>query len=526
MNPLSPTTPTMLLILDGFGYTPIKDGNATARANMPTWHYLLSHYPHTLLHASGEHVGLLPGYIGNSEVGHITIGAGRIIPSMLKKIHDSIENKTFFNNELLIQHLKQLKAQNKALHLMGLLSDGGVHSHEHHLYALLKMAHDIGLNQVYIHAFLDGRDVPQRSAKNYLERLVKTCIDLQTGVLASVSGRFYAMDRDKNWERTKTCYDMLCTSRENNQNNNWQAIINQSYKQNVTDEFISPTLITAQGTIKNGDGIIFFNFRPDRARQLTECFLNDQAPVHKNTQNKTIKTLAFVITLSCYRDDFPAMGNKFLFQKEPIELTLLDVLAQDPKPIPVFIIAETEKYAHVTYFFRGMEEKQLTHEERVLIPSIKAKTYIDIPQMSALKISEKLLLSFSQKPARFYLANFANLDMVGHSGDLNATVQACECIDDQIRIIYKNFVEKLNGTLIIIGDHGNAEVKIDYTTGQPQTAHTCNPVPCILINKQEKQVRSIAFPSHIEFGLAHVAPTILTIMGYKIPEIMMQQTIF
>lgn len=526
MNPLSPTTPTMLLILDGFGYTPIKNGNATACANMPTWHYLLAHYPHTLLHASGEHVGLLPGYIGNSEVGHITLGSGRIIPSMLKKIHDSIANKTFFNNPLLVEHFKQLKEQNTALHLMGLLSDGGVHSHEHHLYALLKMARDIGLEQVYIHTFLDGRDVPQKSAKVYLERLVKTCADMQTGVLASVTGRFYAMDRDKNWDRTKACYDTLCGQVAKTLNSNWQEIINQAYNQKITDEFIPPTLISSQGTIKAGDGIVFFNFRPDRARQLTECFLNPQAPIHQKAHHNIARKLIFFITPTCYRDDFPAMGNAFLFQKEHIDLTLLDVLAQNPTPAPVFIIAETEKYAHVTYFFRGMDEKQLAHEERVLIPSIKTKTYIDIPHMSAQKITEKLLQSFSKNPARFYLANFANLDMVGHSGDLNATIKACECIDEQIKHIYKHFVEELNGTLIIIGDHGNAEVKIDYATGQPQTAHTCNPVPCVLINKQEKQVRSVTFPTHIEFGLAHVTPTILTIMGYKIPEIMMQQTIF
>lgn len=523
--------PIMLIILDGFGYSPKSSGNAVAHAKMPFWSWLTQNYPHTLLYASGEHVGLPPGYIGNSEVGHLTIGAGRIIESVLKKFHDEIISDRFFKNKMLINNFNKIKETGKALHLIGLLSDGGVHSHESHLYAFLKLAKDIGLKNVFIHVILDGRDVAQKSASIYLNRLESECKKLDCGKIASICGRFYAMDRDGNWDRTKQFYDMLVGNiTQIDHANNWQTVIEQTYSAGITDEFIPPIMLNSECFIKPGDGIVFFNFRPDRARQITESFIN---PTFGKFQTKklcsTNHELAFFITTTRYDQDFAKFNNHVLFEREKITNTLLDVLAQQQHSQDsirkVFIVAETEKYAHVTYFFHGMQDHKSPNETRVLIQSIKTQNYINYPEMCANDITTTVLKSLQDDPADFYLINYANADMVGHSGDFDATVKACECLDKQLEQMYNVFVEKMHGTMFITADHGNAEEKIDPVTGTQLTAHTQNPVPFIFVNKDMQGKQNTDWPIKPKFGISSIAPTILNFIGLDIPKEMGKQTI-
>jgi 2,3-bisphosphoglycerate-independent phosphoglycerate mutase len=506
-------TPTMLLILDGFGYREKTEGNAIAQANMPTWTLLQKEYKHTFLCAAERYVGLPEGFMGNSEVGHLTIGAGRILRTPLCKLHDSIDNGSFFKNEFFKKKLEKLKDENRSLHIMGLLSDAGVHSHEKHLYAWLRFAKNAGLEKVYIHPFLDGRDSPPRSGVKYLEKLIKFCRQESIGKIASLHGRFYAMDRNKNWDRTKKSYDVLCGKSIHAPVKSVDVIslVEDFYSKNITDEFIEPTLIEEDGFIKEGDGIVFFNFRPDRAIQLTEAFIDPEF----NKFETSNPNLSFFISTTRYRKDFENFENDILFEDESIFHTLLDEIATQKKNFPVFIAAETEKYAHVTYFFRGKVDVELAHEIRVLIPSLKVKNYVDHPEMSAEKITEAIVESL-KKPAYFYLVNYANCDMVGHSGDFAATVKACECVDRQLKILYEEIVEKRDGTIFLTADHGNAE--------EPTTSHTKNKVPFMIINKSLKKesrvTRRVILPE--EWGLSSVAPTILQYLGLAIPREMGQ----
>lgn len=514
-------TPTMLVILDGFGYNKNKDGNAIAQAHMPFWNSLLSNYPSALLKASGESVGLLPGFIGNSEVGHLTLGAGRIVPSMLKRFSDAINDGTLATSPVLLDNFATLKASGKSLHLMGLVSDAGVHSYLEHAKALIKMACQYGIKQVFIHAFLDGRDVPPMSAFKYLEDLQQFCIELQCGFIASIHGRFYAMDRDENWQRTCTSYEAMCgLGTQSPIAIPWQEGLKQAYDHGETDEFVHPLLLTEHGAIKPGDGVIFFNFRPDRARQLTKVFLDPNFQHFNNPINTGNGTLSFFISATRYKESFT---NPVLFEPELVKDTLLDVIGTQPQPQPVFIIAETEKFAHVTYFFRGMEEKQLANETRTLIPSIKAQNYIQHPEMSAPGITAALIRSLRTNPAFFYLVNYANADMVGHSGNLAATIKACEVLDQQLALLYHEVVKRLHGLLVITADHGNAEEKLD-AAGNGLTAHTTNPVPFVYISGKPKKMTEILVDRG--FGLANVAPTLLKHMMLKIPDCMNNQTIF
>lgn len=494
----------MLIILDGFGYRKEKDGNAIANANMKTWKMLQKKYPHTLLRASGSAVGLPDGFMGNSEVGHTCIGAGRVVRTSFCKLHDSIDDKTFFKNKLLIEKFKILKEKNKSLHLMGLLSDSGVHAHIDHLFALIRLAKQEGLKKVFIHAFLDGRDTPPKSAKKYLQLLQSVCEKEKCGKIGSVHGRFYAMDRDENWDRIKKSYDVLCGKTESkNGVRSWSDVIEDNYKKNITDEFIEPTLLIKDGIVSKDDGIVFYNFRPDRAWQITKSFLEN---------NK----LSFFISTTRYKKEFEKFNNDVLFERMEIKNTLLDVIA---KKKPVFTIAETEKYAHVTYFFRGKVEKKLSNETRVLVPSKKVKSYVDHPEMSAPEITKKIIESLKTKKSCFYLVNFANCDMVGHSGDFDATVKACQCLDEQLAILYKEVVEKLGGTIFLTGDHGNAE--------ENKTSHTTNPVPFIVINKSlEGEHRLFENQDFsVRYGVSQVAPTILKYIGLEIPEEMEKESI-
>lgn len=518
--------PTMLIILDGFGYRINKQGNAVAHAQMPFFNSLSTQYPFQCLHASGPYVGLLPGYMGNSEVGHLTIGAGRVVPSPLKRVHDAIKDGSFMRNKILLDRFSELGKTGKPLHLVGLLSDAGVHSHEQHFQVVLALAKKAGIAKVYIHAILDGRDVAPTSAATYLDRLESYCADLGCGVIASISGRFYAMDRDANWQRTRVAYDVLCGSgrRQDGQDVPWRVALALSYVNQVTDEFVSPQLLQADGFIKPGDGVFFINFRPDRARQLTEAFINPAFEHFANPINTGNGSLSFFMTMMRYKDSFAQFNNDILFDPILIEHTLLDeVAAQLRAPEPeTFLIAETEKYAHVTYFFHGMRERQAAHETRVMIPSLKVKDYTQHPEMSATYITSALIHSLRSQPACLYVVNYANADMVGHSGDFLATVKACEVIDQQFAILYHEVVERLGGCLVITADHGNAEEKVS-ADGKPLTAHTTNPVPFVVVSSRYQHKVTAVAPMEPVFGLAHVAPTVLHIMGLSIPSVMEQQ---
>ncbi|MDZ4150815.1 2,3-bisphosphoglycerate-independent phosphoglycerate mutase, partial [Methylicorpusculum sp.] len=469
--------PTFLVILDGFGYRKEKEFNAIANAQAPHLTSFFHTYPHTLLQASGKAVGLLPGYIGNSEVGHITIGSGRITPQPITIIHEAVTDGSFFKNASLVNNLQHLAKTGKCLHLMGLLSDTGVHSHTKNLYALLDAATDNGITNIAVHAFLDGRDAPPQSAAIYLEQLSKKLIELKCGCIASIHGRFYAMDRDKNWERTEKSYQALTQISSLNYTT-WETALQSYYSQKIYDEFIPPTPLTLTHTIHPDDGVIFFNIRPDRARQLTYAFIDPQFDAFKRKQIP----LVFFITPVPYATDLKTTA---LYSNPVIPNTLKEILAQHNKTI--FTVAETEKYAHVTYFFNGGKESILPNEIRILIPSIRTRNYINLPEMSAPIITETVLKSLAHAPKDFYLINYANADMVGHSGDFDATVSAIECLDQEVKKLYDAIVQKMDGTLYITSDHGKAESMFDIKTNQPNTAHTTNPVPFIMIRKELAQ---------------------------------------
>ncbi|MGE0206930.1 MAG: 2,3-bisphosphoglycerate-independent phosphoglycerate mutase [Candidatus Babeliales bacterium] len=489
---------TVLVILDGFGYSKKKKYNAIFHARMPHLDAWLKKYPHTLLQASGTAVGLPKGYIGNSEVGHMTIGAGRIITQDITRVLKAIDDGSFFTNKTLVSLLKKLAhKKNKALHIMGLLSDGGVHAHQKIAYALITLAKQMGIKKVYIHAFLDGRDVAPQSAAIYLKKLDTVCKKLKIGTLGSITGRFYAMDRDKHWKRTQQAYDCL-TEKQPTTFSSWQDALNYYYKKDITDEFIPPTQLDNTSIIKPGDGVIFFNIRPDRARQLTEAFTEkkfNHFPVKK-------LNLTWFATMTDYDKNLKAT---VIFKPLSIKNTLKDILEKHHKTM--FSIAETEKYAHVTYFFNGGSEKKLKDEKRVLIPSIPARNYVNHPCMSAPQITKAVLISLKKDPCDFYLINYANADMVGHSGNFKATVKAVECLDYQLAQLYHEVVEKCGGTLYITADHGNAEEMFDEKTGQPKTAHTNNPVIFLMIEKGVKK-KKLSLKK-----LSDIAPFILKHMG-------------
>lgn len=526
------TLPVVLIILDGFGFSPERHGNAIKLADMPCFSQLQLRYPSALLRAAGEDVGLLPGYFGNSQVGHLALGAGRVIQSVLHKMHAAIQDKSFFKQKILVENLKKLVGRTSSLHVMLLLSDGGVHSHIEHMYAVLRLAKLIGLEHVFIHAFLDGRDCPARSAQRYLQELEQYCSQLGLGKLASVHGRFYAMDRDNNWDRTQQTYDVLVGKQVASVfGENWQQVLDYSYRQGVTDEFIPPTLLNGDGAIKQGDGVVFLNFRADRARQLTECFLTSTTcPVPIEDRSVNSSSLAFFITTTRYKKEFIPLNNDVLYEHEPVYNTLLDVVLQHKTlhAYQAYVIAETEKHAHVTYFLKGMRDEYPPEEYREFVPSLKHKNYVKHPAMSAETITKYLLASLQPDPAYFYVANYANADMVGHSGDLAATITACEILDKQLALLYEHIVVKLGATMVITADHGNAEQMIDPVSKQPLTSHTTNDVPFIMVSAQASKQASGKSLDQLTatHSLIHVAPTLLNHMGLPIPVEMEQETIF
>lgn len=466
-------TPTALIILDGFGYRQHKESNAIACADTPFLNYAFKTYPHCLLNASGASVGLPQGFIGNSEVGHMTIGTGQIVTQPLTRIHNAIDDGSFFENPILKENLSSLAQPGKKLHIAGVVSDAGAHGHIKHLYAHITAALTSGVNHIIVHAFLDGRDVGPQTARSYLTKL-QTVLDSHPNVtLGSIHGRFYAMDRDHNWQRTQKSYDVM-TRKQQLHFIRWQDALDYYYQHGTYDEFIPPTQLSEHALVTSGDGIIFYDTRPDRERQLVQAF-TDPHFSHFPTQEIP---LSFFITPVIYGAD---IATTPLLIQEPLKPTLKQVLTVQGKTI--FTIAETEKYAHVTYFFDGGYESTYPHESRVLIPSLKIPHYDTAPCMSAAEITKSVLHSLTTNPCDFYLINYANADMVGHTGNFEATVKAVECLDNQLQKIYEQLVITQNGTMYITSDHGKAEDMYDDHLKQLRTAHTTNPVPFIVIRR-------------------------------------------
>ena len=503
--------PVMLMILDGFGINENTDGNAVKLAKTPNIDKLMKKYQTAKIYTSGLKVGLPEGQMGNSEVGHTNMGAGRIVYQELTKITKSIEDGDFFTIPEFTEAIENCKKYNSKLHILGLVSDGGVHSHIRHLYGLLEMAKRRDFEDVYVHCFLDGRDTPPASAEGYLLQLEEKMREKQIGKIASISGRYYAMDRDKRWDRVKKCYDALVKG-EGNKAPSATIAIENSYQKEVFDEFVEPTVIcngeTPIATIKEHDSVIFFNFRPDRAREITRAIVDKDF----NEFETEKKDLYFV----CFTNYDETMPNvKIAFKKEPLVNTLGEVLSKNR--LTQLRIAETEKYAHVTFFFNGGEEKQYPGEDRILVPSPKVATYDLQPEMSANEVTENVVKAINSDKYNAIILNYANPDMVGHTGSLPAAIKAVETIDECIEKVV-NAMLAHHGTLIITADHGNCEQMIDYKTGEPHTAHTTNPVPLILVTENENL--------KIKSGkLADLAPTMLELLGIEQPKEMTGESI-
>ncbi|MBQ7882257.1 MAG: 2,3-bisphosphoglycerate-independent phosphoglycerate mutase [Treponema sp.] len=496
--------PVMLMILDGFGINGTEDANAVKLANTPNIDKLMKKYPTSVVHTSGLDVGLPEGQMGNSEVGHTNIGAGKIVYQELTRITKSIEDGDFFSIPEFIEAIENCKKHNSKLHILGLVSDGGVHSHNRHLYGLLEMAKRRDFEDVYVHCFLDGRDTPPASADGYVAELEEKMRKKGIGKIASLCGRFYAMDRDKRWERVQKCYNALVSGEGVKAGSALKAIEN-SYQKEVFDEFIEPTIIcngeTPVATIGEHDSVIFFNFRPDRAREITRSL------VDTNFDGFETKTLdLYFVCFTNYDETMPNV--KVAFKKEAIENTLGEVVSKNG--LTQLRIAETEKYAHVTFFFNGGEEKQYSGEDRILVPSPKVETYDMKPEMSAFEVTEKVVEAVQAEKYNCIILNFANPDMVGHTGNLDAAIAAIEAVDKCVGTIAEEML-KIDGTILMTADHGNAEQMVDYKTGDPHTAHTTNPVPLVLIsNNKEIKIK--------EGKLADLAPTILELMNLEKPE--------
>ena len=499
----------ILMILDGWGLSPDPKVSAIDNANTPFIDSLYTKYPHATLRTDGLHVGLPEGQMGNSEVGHMNLGAGRIVYQDLAKINLAVKNKTLANEPVLIDAFKYAKTNNKPVHFLGLLSDGGVHSHIDHLFGLLDAAEDYGVQNTFVHAFTDGRDVDPKSGFGFVTALEEHIKNSNTK-LASITGRYYAMDRDKRWERIKLAYDALVNGIGELSNNATQSI-KKSYKNDITDEFIKPIIMTDNNNqpianIKDGDVVIFFNFRTDRGRQLTEALT--QNDFHEQNMHKLN---LYYVTMTNYDENFSNI--KVVFEKDNLTETLGEVLEKHHKK--QIRIAETEKYPHVTFFFSGGRELPFKGETRILRNSPKVATYDLKPEMSAYELRDALVPELVKGDVDFVCLNFANGDMVGHTGVMEAAIKACEAVDICVKDVVTAALEN-NYATILIADHGNCETMIN-PDGSPNTAHTTNPVPVILIDNELK---------HINDGvLGDIAPTILKLMGVQQPKLMTRQAL-
>ena len=498
--------PTVLMILDGYGLNEKQEANAVYEAKTPVMDKLMAECPFVKGYASGLSVGLPDGQMGNSEVGHLNMGAGRIVYQELTRITKEIEDGDFFKNEALLTAMKNAKENNSAIHFMGLLSDGGVHSHNTHLYGLLEMAKREGLEKVYVHCFLDGRDTPPASGKSYIEELEAKMKEIGVGEIGVISGRYYAMDRDNRWDRVELAYNAL-TKGEGVKGTDAAAAVQASYDDGKTDEFVLPTVMEKEGrpvaVVSDKDSVVFFNFRPDRAREITRAFCDDAFQGFE--REKRLDT-----TFVCFTDYDDTIGNKLVaFHKVQLHNTFGEWLAANN--MTQARIAETEKYAHVTFFFNGGVEEPNKGEDRILVKSPKVATYDLQPEMSAPAVCDKLVEAIKSDKYDVIIINFANPDMVGHTGVENAATKAVEAVDECVGRAVEA-IKEVNGQMFICADHGNAEQLLDYSTGEPFTAHTTNPVPFILVNADPKYTLR-------ENGcLADIIPTLIELMGKEKPE--------
>ncbi len=488
----------VFVILDGYGIAPASEGNAIARAVTPHLSRLFAEKPYTELSASGLDVGLPEGQMGNSEVGHTNMGAGRVVFQTLPKISRQIESGEFFENPAYTKAMDEAEKKGKALHILGLLSDGGVHSHLNHIFAILDMAKQRGLGKVFVHAFLDGRDVPPRSGRDFVARLQEKCAALGNARIATIQGRFYGMDRDKRWERVEEGYNaMVCG--EGVQDSDPVHAVEESYRQDVSDEFVKPVVVDAEGMIRSGDSVIFMNFRPDRAREITWAL--NLTDFEGFARKKTVYPLNYVCTAQ-YDESLPL---PIAYPAEVIDNTLGDYISA--KGLRQFRVAETEKYAHVTFFFNGGVEKETEGEERCLVPSPKVATYDMEPAMSAVPVADRCVEAIASENYSLIVCNFANCDMVGHTGVMDAAIQAVETVDACVGRIVEECEKHEDVVLLVTADHGNVDCMFDEN-GKVNTAHTTNPVPLAVCGADVQLKKG---------RLADLAPTILDLMGLEKP---------
>ncbi len=494
----------VLVILDGWGLNPNRENNAIALADTPNMDRLWEKYPHTALNASEHAVGLPYGQMGNSEVGHQNMGAGFVVYQELTRLDTAIEDGTFYENPELVGACDHVIKNDSTLHLLGLLGPGGVHSHWAHLFALLELAKRKGIKKVVYHAFTDGRDTPPNSGVGFMATVLDKMAEVGVGRVGTISGRYYAMDRDNRWERVQKAYDAVVHGIGARQSDPLE-VFKASYANGVTDEFIVPSLVVSEGeepaTIKRGDAVIYFNFRSDRGRELTRAITDE--PFTHFDRGAALQDLFFV-TLTRYAAD---LNVHVAYQAMEVRVPLARVLSD--RHLRQFHIAETEKYAHVTFFFNGRTEEPFPGEERILVPSVKVATYDLQPEMSAYAIAEELTKRIASEDYDFIVANFANGDMVAHSGNLEATIKACEVVDQCVGEVYK-VVQEVGGALLITADHGNADLMVDPATGEPHTYHTLNPVPFILVAPEDSPLRHATLR---EGGrLCDISLTVLDIM--------------
>lgn len=498
--------PLVLMILDGFGLAP-QEYNAIAAAKTPNIDKLFAECAHTQIGASGMDVGLPDGQMGNSEVGHTNIGAGRVVYQELTRITKSIADGDFFTNHAFKKAIDNAKHNGGVLHLMGLLSDGGVHSHNTHLYGLLELAKKAGLTEVYVHALLDGRDVPPSSGKDFVAQLVSKCEEIGVGKVATVMGRYYAMDRDNRWERVEKAYAAMVYG-EGETAECPVCAVEKSYENQVTDEFVLPTVCAGAKPVSDGDSFIFFNFRPDRAREITRCFVD---PNFDGFERKSGKKNLFYVCMTQYDATMP--GVEVAFTPQSLANTFGEYISRNG--LTQLRIAETEKYAHVTFFFNGGVEKQYEGEDRILVQSPSVATYDMQPEMSAYEVADKMVEAVKSGKYDVIILNFANCDMVGHTGVFTAAVAAVEAVDSCVGKVC-NAVEEMEGVVLLTADHGNADKMVD-TDGEPFTAHTTNPVPFVVVGK--------ACNLRTDGRLADIAPTMLKLLNLPQPQEMTGESI-
>ena len=498
--------PVMLIVLDGWGYREETENNAIRLADTPVWDRLWAQRPHTLIQGSGAEVGLPAGQMGNSEVGHLNLGAGRVVYQEFTRINNAIRSGSFFTNHTLIDAVEGAVAAGGAVHLMGLLSPGGVHSHEEHIFAMAEMAVQRGAREIYVHAFLDGRDMPPQSAGPSIEAMEAKLKQLGHGRIASLAGRFYAMDRDRRWDRVVLAYDLLTLGEAPVTAPDAMTGLKQAYERGETDEFVECTAIVPPGSesvrMRDGDAVIFMNYRADRARQMTRAFIE---PEFDGFERRFVPKLSSYVSLTEYNKNFDI---PVAFPPERLKNVLGEYVSR--LGLHQLRIAETEKYAHVTFFFSGGVEQPFPGEDRILVPSPKVRTYDLQPEMSAPELTDQLVAAIRSGKYDLVICNYANTDMVGHTGKLDAAMKAVETVDQCLGRVLEA-LDEVGGEVLITADHGNAECMADLESGQPHTAHTSDPVPLIYVG--DRQVR------FVEGGaLADVAPSLLVLMGLDKPR--------